>query len=166
MIFIYCNWISTRWQWSVDLYKSSKETAICKWRNNTQNNTKTHNLQNRNKHTKQVNKKISPQPKFDPRTVHPVASRNTDYAKYLLTSWATITFSLTLSIPCISFTEEQQFPEQPLKKSGTQGISNETDEFVSLPFNMRALEVESSRNVIAQGDARRRSERETGEWSA
>jgi hypothetical protein len=46
MIFIYCNWISTRWQWSVDLYKNTKETAICKWRNNTQNNTKTHNLQN------------------------------------------------------------------------------------------------------------------------
>jgi len=27
MIFIYCNWVSTRWQWSVDLYKNRKETA-------------------------------------------------------------------------------------------------------------------------------------------
>jgi len=33
MIFIYCNWISTRWQWSVDLYKNRKETAIYKKRN-------------------------------------------------------------------------------------------------------------------------------------
>jgi len=27
MIFIYCNWVSTRWQWSVDLYKHRKETT-------------------------------------------------------------------------------------------------------------------------------------------
>jgi len=27
MIFIYCNWVSARWQWSVDLYKNRKETA-------------------------------------------------------------------------------------------------------------------------------------------
>jgi hypothetical protein len=26
-IFIYCNWVSTQWQWSVDLYKNRKETA-------------------------------------------------------------------------------------------------------------------------------------------
>jgi hypothetical protein len=27
MIFIYCKWVSIRWQWSVDLYKNRKETA-------------------------------------------------------------------------------------------------------------------------------------------
>jgi len=27
MIFIYCNWVSTQWQWSVDLYPYRKETA-------------------------------------------------------------------------------------------------------------------------------------------
>ena len=27
MIFIYCNWFSTWWQRSVDLYKNRKETA-------------------------------------------------------------------------------------------------------------------------------------------
>ena len=31
---ISCNWVSTRWQWSVDLYKTRKETAIYKSRNN------------------------------------------------------------------------------------------------------------------------------------
>jgi hypothetical protein len=25
MIFICCNWVSTRWQWSVDLYQNRKE---------------------------------------------------------------------------------------------------------------------------------------------
>jgi len=34
-IFIYCKWVSTRWQWSVNLYKNRKETAINKRRNNT-----------------------------------------------------------------------------------------------------------------------------------
>ena len=28
MIFIYWNWVSTRWQWSVDLYRNRKETAL------------------------------------------------------------------------------------------------------------------------------------------
>jgi len=28
LVFIYCNWVSTRRQWSVDLYKYRKETAI------------------------------------------------------------------------------------------------------------------------------------------
>jgi hypothetical protein len=28
MIFIYRNWTSTRWQWSVKLYKNRKETTI------------------------------------------------------------------------------------------------------------------------------------------
>jgi len=27
VIFIYCKWVSTRWQWSVDLYENRKETA-------------------------------------------------------------------------------------------------------------------------------------------
>jgi hypothetical protein len=27
MIFIYCNWVSTRLQWSADLYKNRKEIA-------------------------------------------------------------------------------------------------------------------------------------------
>jgi len=26
-LFINCNWVSTRWQWWVDLYKNGKETA-------------------------------------------------------------------------------------------------------------------------------------------
>ena len=26
-IFIYCNWVSTRWWWSVDLYKTRREKA-------------------------------------------------------------------------------------------------------------------------------------------
>jgi hypothetical protein len=38
MLFIYCNWVSTRWQWSVDWHKNRKETE--KMKNNTQNNTK------------------------------------------------------------------------------------------------------------------------------
>ena len=39
MIFIYCHWVFTLWQWSVNLYKNKKETAIQKRRNSTQNNT-------------------------------------------------------------------------------------------------------------------------------
>ena len=42
---MYCSCVSTRWQWSVNLYKNSKETAVCKMRNNTQ----TQNTQNRKK---------------------------------------------------------------------------------------------------------------------
>jgi len=45
MIFIYCNWVSIRWQWSVDLYKTGKTQR--KMRNSTENNTKTWNTQNR-----------------------------------------------------------------------------------------------------------------------
>jgi len=39
MIFIYDNCVPTRWQWSVDLYKNSKDTAVYKMRSNatTQN---------------------------------------------------------------------------------------------------------------------------------
>jgi hypothetical protein len=52
MVFIYCGWVSTRWQWLVDLYKNKKETAIYKRRNNTQSNTKTQNTQDRKKKTR------------------------------------------------------------------------------------------------------------------
>jgi len=47
MIFIYCSWVSSRLQWSVDLYENRKETAIYKRRNNIKNNTKAQNTQNR-----------------------------------------------------------------------------------------------------------------------
>jgi len=47
IIIIYSNWVSTRWQWSVILYKNRKETPVCKKRNNTQNSTKTEITQNR-----------------------------------------------------------------------------------------------------------------------
>ena len=62
-IFIYCKWVSTRWQWSVDLYKNRKETA--QKSNNTQYNTKTQNTQNgkqkyitKNKHKKNIQNKV------------------------------------------------------------------------------------------------------------
>jgi len=55
MIFIYCKWISTRWQWSVNLYKNRKETAIYKRITNTQNSTIAQNTQNR-KQTHQTGK--------------------------------------------------------------------------------------------------------------
>ena len=45
-IFIYCNWVSSRWQRSVNLCKHRKETAIYKRINSTQHNTKTRNKQN------------------------------------------------------------------------------------------------------------------------
>ena len=43
MIFINCNWVSTRWQWSVNLYTDRKYTTIYMKRNSLQNNTKTQN---------------------------------------------------------------------------------------------------------------------------
>jgi hypothetical protein len=49
LIFIYCIWVSTRWQWSVDLYKIGNRQH--KGRNNTQNNTETRNAQNRKQKT-------------------------------------------------------------------------------------------------------------------
>jgi hypothetical protein len=39
-LFTYCNWVSTQWQRSVDLYRNNKEIAVYKRRNNAQN-TKT-----------------------------------------------------------------------------------------------------------------------------
>jgi hypothetical protein len=53
LIFIYYDWVSTRWQWSVDLYRYREEAAIYKRRNGTQNNTKTQITQKGNKHIKQ-----------------------------------------------------------------------------------------------------------------
>jgi len=69
-VFIDCNWVSTRWQWSVDLCKNREETAIHRSRNNTQhktkaqgtkqnntqNNTKKQNTQNSKQNTKQYTK--------------------------------------------------------------------------------------------------------------
>jgi hypothetical protein len=34
------NWVFNQWQWSVNVYKTRKGTAIYKRRNNTQNDTK------------------------------------------------------------------------------------------------------------------------------
>jgi len=51
--------------------KQYKNTEYTKQKTNIQNKLTT---------------KISPQSLCDPQTVHPVASRYTDYAKYLLTS--------------------------------------------------------------------------------
>jgi len=34
MIFMYCSWVFTQWQWSVNLYKNRKETDIYIRRNN------------------------------------------------------------------------------------------------------------------------------------
>ena len=45
MIFIYCNWDSTRWQWSVNLQKNRNGTAVNEKRKNTQNNKNTQNTQ-------------------------------------------------------------------------------------------------------------------------
>ena len=44
-MFIYWKWVSTRWQWSVDLYTNRKETAQ-KEKQYTKN-TKIQNTQNR-----------------------------------------------------------------------------------------------------------------------
>ena len=58
MIFIFCSWVSTRWQRSVDLYKNRKETAIYKTRNSTRNNTKSQNRKLEYK-TKRILKNLS-----------------------------------------------------------------------------------------------------------
>jgi len=51
MKFMYCNWLSNPWQWSLNLYTNRKLTIIYLGRNSTQNNTKTikksQNAQNR-----------------------------------------------------------------------------------------------------------------------
>lgn len=50
MIFIYCSWISTRWQWSVNFRKNGSQH---KKRNNTQHNTV---IENREQKYKTKNK--------------------------------------------------------------------------------------------------------------
>ena len=53
MIFIYCNWVSTRWQWSVDSYKNGRETAQKEEQYTKQYKNKQNTKQNKN--TKQIN---------------------------------------------------------------------------------------------------------------
>jgi len=47
MIFINCNWVSTQWQWSVNCTRIESKQPYTRGVNNTQNNTKTPNTQNR-----------------------------------------------------------------------------------------------------------------------
>ena len=56
MIFIYCNWVSTRWQWLVNLNKNRKETAIYKRINNHKTIQKHRIHKIEYKQTKQENK--------------------------------------------------------------------------------------------------------------
>jgi len=60
MIFIYRNWVSTRWQPSIKLYKNRKDTAIYMcvyiYIYKMRNNKKTQNTQN-GKQTKKIFKK-------------------------------------------------------------------------------------------------------------
>jgi hypothetical protein len=46
MIFVNYTCVSTRWQWSINLYTNRKETTVYMTRNNTQNKTKTQKTQN------------------------------------------------------------------------------------------------------------------------
>jgi len=39
-LYMYCNWVFTRWQWSVNWHKIMRQTVIYKRRKNIQNNTK------------------------------------------------------------------------------------------------------------------------------
>jgi len=57
MLFIYCSWVSTWWQWSVDLYENRKRQH--ERRNSTQSNTKhrIHKIDNKNTKQKTVIKK-------------------------------------------------------------------------------------------------------------
>ena len=57
MIFIYCNWVCTRWQWSVNVYKNIIETDI--YKGETINKIiQKHRLQKTgNKHKKQTLKR-------------------------------------------------------------------------------------------------------------
>jgi hypothetical protein len=52
-IFIYCSWISGRWQWSGGLYKNSEEHVYTGEENNTQKMQKHRIHKIENKHTKQ-----------------------------------------------------------------------------------------------------------------
>ena len=54
MIFIYCNWGSTRWQWSVDLYKNRKQTVQKeKQRTKQYKNNEKHTIHKTEKNAKQ-----------------------------------------------------------------------------------------------------------------
>ena len=55
--FIYCNWLPTRWQWLVDLYKKRKETAIYKEKQYTKHYKNT-------EHTKWKAKQVTKQEKI------------------------------------------------------------------------------------------------------
>jgi len=50
MIFIYCNWVSVRWQLSVDLYKNRKEKAQKEKQYTTQYKTKKKHKKNIKNH--------------------------------------------------------------------------------------------------------------------
>ena len=59
MIFIYCNWVSTRWKRSVDLYKNSKDTAqkekqYTKQHKNTEYTKYKTNIQNKKTNIKRI----------------------------------------------------------------------------------------------------------------
>jgi hypothetical protein len=62
MIFIYCYWVSTRWQWLVDLHKNRKETAqeekqyTKQYRNNKKH--RIHKIENKNTKQKTNVKRI------------------------------------------------------------------------------------------------------------
>jgi len=51
MMFVYWDWVSTRWQWSINVYKNKKEASIYRRRKNTQNNEnhKIHKIEKKNK---------------------------------------------------------------------------------------------------------------------
>jgi len=57
-LFIYCNWVSTRWQWSVDLYENRKETAQKEKRYTKQYKNKEYTKQKKVQNKKQTYKKI------------------------------------------------------------------------------------------------------------
>jgi len=58
MIFIHCYWVSTRWQWSINLYKNRKERAICKGEtiHQTIQKHRIHTIENKTKKHKKNNK--------------------------------------------------------------------------------------------------------------
>jgi hypothetical protein len=55
-VYFYCNWVSTWWQWSVNLYKNSKQTAIYKRKNNTTKQYKNKEYTKYKTHIKHENK--------------------------------------------------------------------------------------------------------------
>jgi len=55
---IYSNWVSTQWQWSVDLYKNRKEKAIYKREtaHKTIQRYRIHKIENKNTNKTQTDK--------------------------------------------------------------------------------------------------------------